>query len=71
MDVAVRDHENRDSSQGEVEPYPTRVMICNLKTPIEYGADDGPTQIFLQRALEFLETAPEPDWDGVYVMKSE
>ena len=32
--------------------------------------DDGPTQIFLQRALEFLETSPEPDWDGVYVMKS-
>jgi hypothetical protein len=32
--------------------------------------DDGPTQIFLQRALEFLETAPEPDWDRVYVMKS-
>ncbi len=32
--------------------------------------DDGPTQIFLQRALEFMETAPEPDWDGVYVMKS-
>jgi adenylate cyclase len=32
--------------------------------------EDGPTQIFLQRALEFLETAPEPDWDGVYVMKS-
>jgi adenylate cyclase len=32
--------------------------------------DDGPTQIFLQRALEFLENAPEPDWDGVYVMKS-
>jgi adenylate cyclase len=32
--------------------------------------EDGPTQIFLQRALEFMETAPEPDWDGVYVMKS-
>ena len=28
------------------------------------------TQIFLQRALEFMETAPEADWDGVYVMKS-
>jgi adenylate cyclase len=32
--------------------------------------EDGPTQIFLQRALEFMENAPEPDWDGVYVMKS-
>src|ERR1039457_4326270 len=31
---------------------------------------DGPTQILLQRSVEFLEEAPEPDWDGVYVMKS-
>jgi adenylate cyclase len=32
--------------------------------------DDGPTQIFLERALEYMENAPESDWDGVYVMKS-
>ena len=32
--------------------------------------DDGPTQILLQRCIEFLEEAPESDWDGVYVMKS-
>jgi adenylate cyclase len=32
--------------------------------------DDGPTQILLQRCLEFMQEAPEPDWDGVYVMKS-
>ena len=32
--------------------------------------EDGPTQVFLQRALEYLENAPESDWDGVYVMKS-
>ncbi|HTZ95066.1 MAG TPA: adenylate/guanylate cyclase domain-containing protein [Terriglobales bacterium] len=32
--------------------------------------DDGPTQILLQRSIEFMEAAPEPDWDGVYVMKS-
>jgi adenylate cyclase len=32
--------------------------------------EDGPTRVFLQRALEFLEEAPESNWDGVYVMKS-
>jgi adenylate cyclase len=32
--------------------------------------DDGPTRVFLQRALEYMETAPESNWDGVYVMKS-
>jgi adenylate cyclase len=32
--------------------------------------DDGPTQIFLDRVLEFMQNAPEPDWDGVYVMKT-
>jgi adenylate cyclase len=32
--------------------------------------DDGPTQVLLQRCVEFLEEAPESDWDGVYVMKS-
>jgi adenylate cyclase len=32
--------------------------------------DDGPTQVFLQRTMEFMENAPEPEWDGVYVMKT-
>jgi adenylate cyclase len=32
--------------------------------------EDGPTRVFLQRALEYLDNAPESDWDGVYVMKS-
>ncbi len=32
--------------------------------------DDGPTQIFMDRVLEFMQNAPEADWDGVYVMKT-
>jgi adenylate cyclase len=32
--------------------------------------DDGPTQVLLQRCIEFMEETPAPDWDGVYVMKS-
>jgi adenylate cyclase len=31
---------------------------------------DGPTQVLLQRCLEFIEDPPPPDWDGVYVSKS-
>lgn len=32
--------------------------------------DDGPTQIFMDRVVEFIQNAPEADWDGVYVMKT-
>ena len=32
--------------------------------------EDGPSQIFLERAIEFSQAAPEDEWDGVYVMKS-
>jgi adenylate cyclase len=32
--------------------------------------DDGPAQVFLERVMEFMQNAPEPDWDGVYVMKT-
>lgn len=32
--------------------------------------DDGPTQTFLQRSLDFLDQAPDQAWDGVYTMKT-
>jgi adenylate cyclase len=32
--------------------------------------DDGPSQVFLERAIEFSGNAPEGEWDGVYVMKT-
>jgi len=31
---------------------------------------DGPSQVFLQRCVEFLEHPPGEAWDGVHVMKS-
>jgi adenylate cyclase len=31
---------------------------------------DGPTQVLLQRCLEFIDQPPADDWDGVYIMKS-
>jgi len=31
---------------------------------------DGPTQVLLQRCLEFMEEPPLDDWDGVYVASS-
>ncbi len=40
--------------------------------PILAASDprDGPTQVLLQRCLEFMEDPPPEDWDGVYIMKS-
>jgi adenylate cyclase len=44
--------------------------VLQFGTLLTSFPDDGPTQIFLQRALDFREHAPEPGWDGVHVMKS-
>jgi adenylate cyclase len=44
--------------------------VLQFGTLLASYPDDGPTQIFLQRALDFRESAPEPGWDGVHVMKS-
>ncbi len=32
--------------------------------------DDGPSKEYLKRCVEFIESPPGPDWDGVYVMKN-
>jgi adenylate cyclase len=44
--------------------------VLQFGTLLEAFPNDGPTQIFLQRAMEFRQHAPEPGWDGVHVMKS-
>jgi adenylate cyclase len=35
---------------------------------IDVRADDGPSQTYLKRCREYLESPPPDDWDGVYVM---
>lgn len=37
---------------------------------LENYPDDGPTQTFLQRSLDFIDQSPEEEWDGVYTMKT-
>jgi len=32
--------------------------------------EDGPAETFIKRSHEFMEAPPEPDWDGVYAMKT-
>jgi len=32
--------------------------------------DDGPSQLYLERAQEFKADPPADDWDGVFVMKT-
>ena len=42
----------------------------NLATILVNYPDDGPTQVLLQRCLEFMDEPPPPEWDGVYVALS-
>ncbi|MBI4462864.1 MAG: adenylate/guanylate cyclase domain-containing protein [Acidobacteria bacterium] len=37
---------------------------------LEKYAEDGPAQLFLRRCQQFIQQEPNPDWDGVYVMKT-
>ena len=39
------------------------------KLLLQYPSD-GPSQVLLERSLEFRHCAPSADWDGVYVMKT-
>lgn len=31
---------------------------------------DGPSKVYLQRCLHYIENPPPEDWDGVFVMKT-
>jgi adenylate cyclase len=44
--------------------------IAKFSAALAKFPDDGPSQVFLERAIEFSQTAPGGEWDGVYVMKT-
>ena len=44
--------------------------IAKFEAALRLDPNDGPSQVYLARAQEFLATPPPPDWDGVYDLKS-
>jgi len=37
---------------------------------LELDPADGPSRVYLERSLEYVQTPPSEGWDGVYVLKS-
>ena len=44
--------------------------INAFEMALKIDAEDGPSELYLERAKAFKETPPPDDWDGVYVMTS-
>jgi adenylate cyclase len=59
-----------EQAMGAYRNQNWKEAVAGFGTVLAAYPDDGPTQIFLQRAVEFMENAPEGEWDGVYVMKT-
>ncbi len=41
-----------------------------FKKALEVFPDDGPSKVYLDRCIYYIDNPPPPDWDGVYVMKT-
>ncbi len=41
-----------------------------FKKALAIKKTDGPSQVYLDRCMHFIEEPPPADWDGVYVMKT-
>ncbi len=44
--------------------------ISAFSQALKVKPDDGPSQLYLERAQEFKLNPPGDDWDGVFVMKT-
>jgi hypothetical protein len=41
-----------------------------FKQALQIDKNDGPSKVYIGRCDEYIESPPEPDWDGVYIMKN-
>jgi tetratricopeptide (TPR) repeat protein len=41
-----------------------------FKKALQIVPDDGPSQLYVERCLEYIKNPPPEDWDGVFVMKT-
>ena len=44
--------------------------IREFRTVLRYFQNDGPSRLYVARALDFIENPPPEDWDGVYEFKT-
>ncbi len=44
--------------------------LDSFKKGLEKKPGDGPSEMYIKRCKEFIQTPPPKDWDGVYVMKT-
>ncbi len=44
--------------------------IKAFEMALRIDANDGPSQLYLERSKEFKENPPPEDWDGVFTMKT-
>ncbi|MDQ7053693.1 MAG: tetratricopeptide repeat protein [candidate division KSB1 bacterium] len=41
-----------------------------FKRVLRYFPSDGPSRVYIKRCLDFIESPPPENWDGVYEFKS-
>ena len=44
--------------------------IREFRNVLRYFQTDGPSRLYISRCLDFIETPPPDDWDGVYTFKT-
>ncbi len=42
--------------------------IKSFEMALNIDSNDGPSRVYLDRAMQFRENPPPDDWDGVFIM---